>query len=93
MPDYGDRDIPSWWDDAPQQFYSDFADQFRDYGLEHDARAQDLFHQGYFDMDTDSRSRMAAREELDDYLDRQYNIYFDEAFDYEAYREWYDSTQ
>lgn len=44
-------------------------------------------------MDTDSRSRMAAREELDDYLDRQYNIYFDEAFDYEAYREWYDSTQ
>ena len=58
--------------------------------LRYDDYAETLFHQGYFDGGISSDGRMFAREELNDYLAREYLIDFDEAFDWEVWRELYE---
>lgn len=57
-----------------------------------DAYAADLFDKAFFDPSTTKEERESSREALIDYLWNEYEIDFEEAFDWEDYRDWYDSA-
>lgn len=59
------------------------------FGEFNDPTAQALFHAGYFDQDYTTAERAAIRAELDRYLDDEYDIDFDDVFDWESWRESY----
>lgn len=60
-----------------------------DMGL--DPRAHDLFYTYYYNDDISLRQRLDIWEELKQHLENEYNIAFEEIWDWEAFREWYDS--
>jgi hypothetical protein len=64
------------WNDA-------FGNEFQD------TTAQALFHAAYFDQDYTTSERVAIREALAEYLEDEYDIDFDDVFDWEAWRESY----
>jgi hypothetical protein len=50
-----------------------------------------LLFLAYYDRDLSPDLRFSARDALDSYLDQYYDVDLDDIFDYEAYKEWYDS--
>lgn len=52
---------------------------------------QQLLYTAYYDNDLSPDLRYAAQEGFDNYIDAYYEVDFDEIFDWDAYREWYDS--
>lgn len=56
-----------------------------------DPRAQALFHEAYFHKGSDysPEERAAIRDELSNYLLNEYGIDFDDAFDWDTWRETY----
>ncbi len=57
-----------------------------------DDHLQALFDAAMFDTDRTSTERDAIYDELVSYLWDEYQIDFEEVFDWEDYREWYDSA-
>ena len=57
-----------------------------------DMHLRELFDDALFDMDLSKQDRDDAYDELVDYLWNEYGIDFEENFDWEGYREWYDSA-
>jgi hypothetical protein len=89
MPYWENRD---WlWDDSERQIFDNLIGgseaEFFD-----DSYLKIAFHEAMFDRDLAAPTRAEFRENLEAYLAREYGIDFNDAFDYEAYREWYDST-
>jgi hypothetical protein len=64
------------WNDA---FGSQFNDQ----------TAQALYHAAYFDQDYSTDERVQIRQAFADYLADEYDIDFDDVFDWETWRESY----
>jgi hypothetical protein len=64
------------WQDA-------FGETFRD------QTAEALFHAAYFDQDYTTDERVQVRRALQEYMAEEYDIDFDEQFDWEAWRESY----
>ena len=58
---------------------------------EADHWGQDLLFRGYYDETLSTDLHYAYQNALDNYLDMYYGVDFDEIFDWDAYREWYDS--
>lgn len=58
---------------------------------EADSWGQQILYTAYYDTDLSPDLRYAAQEALDNYIDQYYDADFDEIFDWDAYREWYDS--
>lgn len=85
----GERDIPDWWDSTERDLFGDLLGGEPE--LEEDNTLQMLFHEAMFDMDLDAASRAYVYDELMDYLWDEYGIDFELDFDWEAYREWYES--
>lgn len=56
-----------------------------------DGWGQRLLNLGYYDEDLSYDLRLSARDALDAYLDRYYDVDFDDIFDFDAWREWYDA--
>lgn len=58
---------------------------------EADTWGHNLLNLGYYDMDLSYDLRVAAQEAFDNYLDQYYDVDFEDIFDFDAYREWYDA--
>lgn len=56
-----------------------------------DTWGQNLLNLGYYDNDLSYDLRVSAREALDSYLDQYYDVDFEDIFDFDAWREWYDA--
>lgn len=54
-----------------------------------DVYAQNMFHEAFFDFEFENHEREAMHEILEDYFWEEYELDFDELFDWEGYREWY----
>lgn len=57
-----------------------------------DQTAHDLFWSVYYDNDLSIPGREAVLQELNDYLWDEYGIDFEAVWDWEDFREWYDSA-
>lgn len=62
-----------------------FVDDPRDY------TAHELFWEVMYNEEMSQSEREALFEELRDYINDEYGIWFDDVWDWEAFREWYDS--
>jgi hypothetical protein len=70
-----------------------FDDLMRDHpGGYTDDDAQWYFHQALFEFHEDREERQTLYQEMLDYFDDEYLMDFEQDFDWEAFREWYDST-
>lgn len=91
----------NWWDDfswePPAYFDYQFeGDAFKEF-VELDSRIaedtwlQTVFHSAMFDMDISARDRDYIYQALVDHMENEYGIDFAAEFDWEGYREWYES--
>lgn len=85
-------DDEDWF--VPDSWYTAEADMFftmagGDNDVLNDEHLQLLFDVAYFTDGINPDERHDAREALAEYLAEEYDIDFDAAFDWEAYREWY----
>lgn len=81
--------FPEDWEYDERELYKDLIGGERE-ALE-DYELQDLFHDALFDLEIDRLEREHAYQDLLDYLYDEYGIDFESEFDWEDYREWYDS--
>lgn len=88
-------DEEDWF--VPDSWYTSEADMFfnmagGDGDMLNDESLQLLFDTAYFEDGLTPEERHDAREALAEYLAEEYDIDFDTAFDWEAYRDHYDAT-
>lgn len=82
----------AWYDDEYGEYYVDepgsksLDEVLWGNDFEADPRAQELFSQAFFDDD------QAAYQALVDYMWDQYGIDFEDAFDWQDFRSWYDAA-
>lgn len=81
--------FPDDWDYEERELFKDLIGDERE-ALE-DYDLQDLFHDALFDQDIGPEERALAYDDLLDYLFDEYDIDFEAEFDWEDYRDWYDS--
>lgn len=82
-------DLPDDWPDIERELYDDIV--HGDPIIGEDRGLQMLFDEAMFDMELPPWDRDAVYEAMLDYLWDEYGIDFEMDFDWEAYREWYDS--
>lgn len=85
-----DFDIPDDWYGSEERMFDRLVGGNDELG--NDYHLQDLFDDALFNDDLTSDERSSAYEELVDYLYDEYGIDFEQSFDWEDYREWYDSA-
>lgn len=88
-------DDEDWF--VPDSWYTAEADMFfnmagGDGAMLNDDHLQMLFDTAYFEEGITPQERHDVREALSEYLAEEYDVDFDAAFDWEAYRDHYDST-
>lgn len=86
-----DFDLPQEWDADEVSLFLNLIDNAYGGQAESDPELKELFDAALFDPDISARDREDAYEDLVDYLWDVYGIDFDEMFDWEDYREWYDA--
>lgn len=94
--------MASWWDnfwwDSPEFFPDAFENEAFMQFVELDARIADdewlqtLYNTSMFDMEMSARDRDFVYQALVDHLEKEYDIDFAAEFDWEGYREWYESA-
>jgi hypothetical protein len=84
-----DWDAPDHWDPDERDMWDDFVEL--DPRLGNDDYAQIMFHEAYFDREVNPSERDDFHDSLAAYLAEHYDIDFDEVFDWEDYRDWYES--
>jgi hypothetical protein len=85
----GDDWAPDDWFPAEQDMFMDLLGN--NAGGLGDSYLQELFDIAMFDTDISREVRDDAYDSLVDYLWNEYGIDFEDMFDWEDYREWYDS--
>lgn len=85
---YDEYDIPDDWSVEQEEIYDDLVSGDPVIGA--DDNLQFLFEE-IFDEDLKPWERDAVFDAISDYMWEQYEIDFDSAFDWDAYREFYDS--
>jgi hypothetical protein len=85
----GNWDAPDHWDTDEKELWDDFVEI--DPRLGEDDYAQILFHEAYFDLDIPPDDRDNYHDSLEQYLE-EFGIDFDDTFDWEGYREWYETA-
>lgn len=84
-----DFDLPGEWYSTELFLFNDLLGG--DYEAFTDTTLQGLFDLAMFDPDASPEQRQEAYDNLVDYLWTEYNIDFEDAFDWEDYRTWYES--
>lgn len=82
--------VPSDWYGAEKDLYDNLING--DPVLGEDRTLQLLFDVALFDADIRPEEREAVMDELVDYLWEEYGLDFDDVFDWDGYREWYESA-
>lgn len=90
--DNGWEDLPDEWSARESSLFDDFAEKSETAGIHDDQMLQALYDAALFDFDISHEDRLAIRETLKDYVWEEYGIDFDDVFDWESWRENYDST-
>lgn len=85
-----DWDAPGYFDDDEADIYWDMAEHDQD--LLYDDTFELLVHSAMFDMELSAENRAALYEAMTEYLEDNYDLIFEEIFDWEDYRDWYDSA-
>jgi hypothetical protein len=80
-------EVPDHWYSAETSMYVDLVGGVPQ--IADDSALQLLFHEALFDMELSPHQREGVLQELERYLWEEYDINFDDVFDWEAYREWY----
>lgn len=88
----GDDDyvIPEDWSDTEIELFDSLV--AGDANVGEDFYLQDLFDAALFDPDATMAEREEAYNRMVEYLWDQYDIDFDEAFDWEDFRAWYEAA-
>jgi hypothetical protein len=79
------------WDAAETSLYEDMISHGPP-SIEDDRTLELLFDTALFQTDLNPGDRDAILDELYNYLWDEYGLDFDEVFDWEGYREWYDAA-
>lgn len=88
-----DFDLPEEWDNTEVDlFLTLFDTAYSEDQAIQDETLQALFDTALFDPDVGQDERVAAMEDLRSYIEDNYGIVFDEVFDWEDYREWYENV-
>lgn len=66
-----------------------FLEMAHDTDVIEDRVLQQMFHMGWYDQDVDTRTRMFAREWVQERVQVEYGFDFDQFFSWEAWREAY----
>ena len=85
----GDYDVPDDWYSTEETLWEILVGA--DSELGNDQQLQDLFDVAMFDPQATPEERAAAYEDLVSTLWEEYGIDFEDIFDWEDYRDWYDS--
>lgn len=84
------NELPSEWGETEAVLFEKFLEA--DSALEHDRLAQALYDEAFFNFDLSPEDRHDIMETLKDHLWDEYGIDFDDVFDWEGYRDAYDSV-
>jgi hypothetical protein len=88
----------AWFDeyDTPNEWSNNEAAlwdmSFGDTPIAHDQMAMALFDAALFNFDLNERERAEVLSAMRQYFDEQWDIDFDDTFDWEMYRAWYESA-
>lgn len=80
---------PQGWDTQVAHLWDDATNGA---GWEHDDYGKMLFDTAYIDEYASTSAKQVARDMLREYFEDQYGIDWDDAFDWEAFRDWYESA-
>ena len=86
----GPFDLPSEWYGIEESLFLDMI--FDDPIIANDAYLQVLFDQAMFDPDIAPDDREDSYNALVEYLWDEYGLDFEDVFDWEDYREWYENA-
>lgn len=82
--------IPTNWDDTETTVYEQLIGDEPE--ILEDSRLQMDFHGALFDRDLNAETRSYFYDDLIEYLWQEYGIDFELDFDWEAYRDWYETA-
>lgn len=82
--------VPADWYGAEKDLYDSLVDGDPELGNDH--TLQLLFDVALFDSDIRPEEREGAMDVLIEYLWDEYGLDFDDIFDWDGYREWYESA-
>lgn len=82
--------FPEEWGSQEIEIFVNMTDGIE--ALVTDEFLQAQFHTALFEPELSERERDEAYEAMVEYLYDEYEIEFDEVFDWEAYREWYENA-
>jgi hypothetical protein len=82
--------LPPEWFGVEETLFMDMV--FDDPIIANDAYLQALFDQAMFDPELPAGERESAYNAMVEYLWDEYGLDFEDVFDWEDYRDWYEST-
>lgn len=77
------------WSEEEKELFDHLLENNRD--AHFDRQLEDLFDEAFFRRGVSREDRNSAYMELNEYLADEYGIDFDDVFEWENYREWYDA--
>ena len=90
MPDFGSAEYEDW-SFTEQNLWDQVTNSHPE--LAGDREAEMYYHLGYFsDGDLSGKDMQIMQDALINYLNDNYDIDWDQEFDWEDYREWYDAA-
>lgn len=84
------NNLPEEWGETESRLFEDLL--AGDSALENDRLAQALYDEALFNFDLSAEDRRDIMDTLRDYLWEEYEIDFDDVFDWESWRELYDTA-
>ena len=84
-------DVPNHWNRTEKNLFLGLTDE--EEALLNDGRLKLLYHASVFDLEILPPDREIYRQHLIEYLADEYGIDFDEAFDWEAFKIWYEGNR
>lgn len=82
--------IPSSWDREQGDLYDDLVGS--NPVIASDNNLQFLYQEALYDLDLRPHERAVVLEALEEYLWEEYGINFDDVFDWEGYKAWYENA-
>ena len=86
------ENLPSEWGETESRLYEELISETGESALADDRIFQALYDEAMFNFDLSHQDRVDILDTMRDYAWDEYGIDFDDVFDWEAYREAYDSV-
>lgn len=86
------ENLPDEWSPTESRLFEEFVTGSEVSALANDRLLQALYDEALFNRDISDKDRAAIMETMRDYVWDEYGIDFDDVFDWEGYRDAYDSV-